>query len=500
VTIRVLAAASALVTTLAVALPTSPKAGDEPPVPVAKLLGQRFVVRFAGTQPSRRLLQRIRAGEVGGVILFSDNVRSASAVRGLLARLDRVARAGGNPPLLAVVDQEGGTVKRFPSGPPSLSASELGALRDRRRAFREGAATGRYLRRLGIDVDLAPVLDVPSSSATFLGSRAYSGNRFVVADVGGAFARGLQAGGVAASAKHFPGIGTSLRNTDERPVAILRSQRELDRRLLPFRVAIRDGVELVMVSNASYPAYDRSGAPAVFSRQIVRGLLRETLGFRGLVISDDLEARALRRRGRAEAALRAGVDLVLFARSESGSTRAYAEALSAARAGRLDRAALQRSYDAILAFKRRESGGERAHAELLAAAAMSAVVGSQRELRRLDAGASRAQCVRLCRRDRSLLGPARECAEDGHSGWKDPHGAGREGRQRGGRYRRGWDDPPRDLARLLGRGLRHLGRLDRRGTRALGDLHAARAAHRRRVHAGVDEGEGARGRGANGAG
>ena len=328
-------------------------AGVEQPVPLAKLLGQRFVVRLDGPRPSPRFLARVRAGEVGGVIVFSDNVSSPAALRRLLARLNAVARAGGNPSLLVVVDQEGGSVKRLPAGPPSRSASELGRAGDPQRAFREGLATGRYLRRHGIAVDLAPVLDVPASSASFLGTRAYGTSRFVVARVGVAFARGLRAGGVAAAAKHFPGLGTALRSTDDRPVTIERSRAELDRRLLPFRVAIRNGVDVVMLSNASYPAYDRSRRPAVFSRAIADTMLRGTLGFRGLVITDDLEARALTRHPRpATQALRAGVDLVLFARSEEGGAHAYAQTLADARRGRLPRAELERSHGAIVALKR----------------------------------------------------------------------------------------------------------------------------------------------------
>jgi beta-N-acetylhexosaminidase len=350
-TLRLLAALAALAATTA---PGSarPLASGEPRPSLAKLVGQRFVVRLDGHRPSRRFLARVRAGEVGGVIVFPDN-SSLASLRTLLGRLNAAARAGGNPPMLVVADQEGGSVKRLPAGPPSRSPRELGRAGDPRRAFREGVATGRYLRRIGITVDLAPVLDVPVSSASFLGTRAYGTSRFIVARVGVAFARGLRAGGVAATAKHFPGLGTALRSTDDRPVTIQRSRAELDRRLLPFRVAIRDGVDLAMVANASYPAYDRSGRPAVFSTAIVERLLRRTLGFEGLVISDDLEAAALAsHRSPATAAMRAGVDLVLFARSEAGGGRAYDDALADARRGRLSRAELERVYSEIVELKR----------------------------------------------------------------------------------------------------------------------------------------------------
>ena len=330
-----------------------PASAQTPAPSLERVIGQHIVARVPGTRPSAAVLRRIRAGRLGGVIVFADNAPSARALRTFLRRLDAAARAGGNPPLLVVVDQEGGSVRRL-AGPPTRSAAQLGAGNSPDAAFREGVATARLLRGVGVRANLAPVLDVPSSSASFLGERAYSRNRFVVSSIGVAFTRGLRAGGVAATAKHFPGLGTATRTTDERPVAVLRSRRELDRRLLPFRVAVRSGIELVMVSNASYPAYDRSRAPAVFSRPILQGLLREQLGFRGLVISDDLEGGALASYTMpATSAVRAGVDLVLFARSKSGGERAYAELLAAARNGKLDPAQLERSYDAIVAFKRR---------------------------------------------------------------------------------------------------------------------------------------------------
>jgi beta-N-acetylhexosaminidase len=133
------------------------------PAPDAKLVGQTIMTGFAGTSPDAALLARIRAGQVGGLILFGANITSPDAARALIAQLQRAAAAGGNPPLLIAVDQEGGLVRRFPDGPPDLAPAQMATAAVSRS---EGLATARYLRPLGVNVDLAPVVDSISSPAS----------------------------------------------------------------------------------------------------------------------------------------------------------------------------------------------------------------------------------------------------------------------------------------------------------------------------------------------
>jgi beta-N-acetylhexosaminidase len=305
---------------------------------------------FAGTQPDGALLARIRAGQVGGVILFAANIASPGAARDLVGELQRAAAAGGNPPLLVAVDQEGGAVRRFAEGPPTVSPARM---RTATEARAQGVETGRYLHRLGVNVDLAPVLDAPDSPSSFLGTRAFSGDPAVDAQLGGAFIGGLQRAGVAATAKHFPGLGTARGNTDAAEVRITTSRAALDVRLQPFAAAISRGVELVMVSNAAYPAYDASGAPAVLSKPIVTGLLRGRLGFDGVAISDAMEAPGPAGRTDAAArALAAGVDVLLYT-GERGGAAAYAELLAAARGGTLPAATLRAANARIAGLKQR---------------------------------------------------------------------------------------------------------------------------------------------------
>src|SRR5580765_268455 len=132
----------------------------------AQLVGQTIMTGFAGTRPSAQLLGRIRRGEVGGVILFGGNIASDAAAQSLVSRLQAAASSGGNPPLLVAVDQEGGPVRRLPEGPPADAPAQM---RSAAQAGTEGAAAGSFLKRLGIDVDLAPVVDTPLPKGNFLG-------------------------------------------------------------------------------------------------------------------------------------------------------------------------------------------------------------------------------------------------------------------------------------------------------------------------------------------
>jgi beta-N-acetylhexosaminidase len=319
----------------------------------AQLAGAHVVFPFAGTRPPAALLARLRRGEAAGVILLGRNVGPPGRLRALTRRL-RAAVPRGAPPPLIMVDQEGGAVKRLP-GAPSRSAPEMAATGDPAVARAEGRATARTLRRAGVNVDLAPVVDVPRAGGALanegrgFGPTAADASRF-----GAAFVAGLRAGGVAATAKHFPGFGAARRNTDVAAETIglpARTLLAVDRP--PFAAAIGAGAQLVMVASAVYPAYSR--APAVLSRRVVEGELRRGLGFLGVTISDDLQTPALASHGGASGAAvraaRAGVDLLLFARTYTGAARATRSLAAAIRTGRVDRAPLEAGLARIAALR-----------------------------------------------------------------------------------------------------------------------------------------------------
>jgi beta-N-acetylhexosaminidase len=208
-----------------------------------------------------------------------------------------------------------------------------------------------------VNVDLAPVVDVArDGGALEAEGRGFGPDPGVVGRFGAAFVAGLRAGGVAATAKHFPGFGAAPRNTDFGETTIALSAgtlRAVDRP--PFAAAVRAGAELVMLSSAVYPAF--SPLPAVLSRRVVERELRHGLGFSGVTVSDDLEAPAFAPHGGAPGATvraaRAGVDLLLFARTYAGAERATRALADAIRTGRADRHRLEAGLERIRALRRR---------------------------------------------------------------------------------------------------------------------------------------------------
>jgi beta-N-acetylhexosaminidase len=246
-------------------------------------------------------------------------------------------------------------VKRLPEGPPDISPQQLGAAGDEGEAKAQGQKTGAYLKGLGVNVDLAPVLDIsePETDRS-IASRTFGTDPEVVSSVGTAFAQGLQSGGVVASPKHFPGLGRATVTTDERAVTIAATGQQLQTDIGPFETAVDAGVDMVMVATATYPGLTpRARQPAALSAQIVNGLLRGQLGFAGVVITDDLESPAVSGPAGTVAAqaLRAGDDLLLYAKSVGGSDQAFNALVNEVKQGRLDRARVADSYARITSLK-----------------------------------------------------------------------------------------------------------------------------------------------------
>ena len=340
---------------LAASAPVAPSAAVAAPT-LAQLIGQKLVVRMEGITPSADLLGRIRRGEVGGVILFGANITTPAALVALTGQLRAAAAAGGQPRLLIAVDQEGGPIKRIPWAPPTMSAPQMGRLGSASTARSQGASTANALRGLGIDVDLAPVADVPTSTASFMyrAGRTFSFSATRTALLADAFASGLESGHVAPTMKHFPGLGFATRNTDAYVVSITASRAGLAAGLLPYRTAIGHHIPLIMLSNATYTAYDpRNGAG--WSHAIAVTLLRSDLGFRGVTITDSLDgaarARGLWPRVLAVSAARAGADMILTTGSEASTRTVYATLLRQAQLGSISRATLLSSYTRILRLK-----------------------------------------------------------------------------------------------------------------------------------------------------
>jgi len=269
-----------------------------------RAVGQRIVTAIDGVSPNAALLRLARRGRIGGVILFERNVRSIAQVRRGMQRLQAAAKAGGHPPLLVTVDQEGGTVKRFRSLPPTTSPRRM------RNPGREGAATARALKGAGVNVNLAPVADVTNDPGSFLYDRSH---RSATATC--AFARGLAAGGVRPTLKHFPGLGGAPANTDDAAVTLKASRKTLAARAAAYRRCGAAG--LVMLSNARYAAF--GNVPALIAPAVYRFLRTFT---KAPTITDSLQAAALRGTSHVPIrAVQAGVDYLL----NTGSQRTAEE-------------------------------------------------------------------------------------------------------------------------------------------------------------------------------
>jgi beta-N-acetylhexosaminidase len=335
----------------------APVSPAPPQLSTTKLLGQRIMVAMAGTSAPSWLLSAARDGRVGSVILFAANIVTRSQLQALTRSLQRAAVQGGNPPLLIAVDQEGGQVKRLAAGPPDLSPPQMARTGRVSVATSEGRATGSYLKALGINMDLAPVVDVPTFPGAFIWTqgRAFSFHPNTVAKYATAFALGVQSAHVAATAKHFPGVGSAAVDTDNKLDVLTPTSAQLAGALTPYRTLIPRGIDAIMLSTAAFPAYDPSRTPTALSRQMIQQLLRGTLRFGGVTITDALGTPTGHDERTAGAiAARAGADILLYTDSAPGELSALQADL---RGGRLNLQEAQASYARIVALKRRVTTG-----------------------------------------------------------------------------------------------------------------------------------------------
>jgi beta-N-acetylhexosaminidase len=317
-------------------------------LPLRRQVGLLLVSSFDGSTVPDYIRRRLRAGQTSGVILFGANAPTEAGLRSLTTSLQRAARGGA----LVAVDQEGGQIRSVQFAGPQAGQPAQGSAAQVRSA---DAAAGRELRGLGVNVNLAPVADVPASPSTALAGRSFQGPAVQVSERVRAAVRGLRSARVAAAAKHFPGMGAAAANTDDSPVRIESGRARLAAvDLAPFRAAVAERVPLVMASHALYPAYDRERI-ASQSPVLLTELLRGRMRFRGAVITDSLEAQAvLSRSGIAVAARRsveAGADLVLMTGSGSWN-QAFPALLREARRSPPFRRRVARAAARVLALKR----------------------------------------------------------------------------------------------------------------------------------------------------
>ncbi len=328
------------------ATPTPPPVKEARKLLLRRQVGQLVVMRFAGSGPPGYVPEALKAGRAAGVILFKDNIASKPALTRLTARLQRAA--GGAA--LVATDQEGGEIRNLTWAAPAAGQAAA-ATPERARA--DARAAAHDLRAAGVNVNLAPVADV--ASGPVMRGRSFPGDAKQVAALTRAAVEGYRGTHVAATAKHFPGLGAASENTDDAPVSLTRTPEQLlGEDLPPFRAAIAARVPLVMASHAVYPSLD-PGAIASQSSYVLQRLLRQRLGFRGVIVTDSIEAKAVTERSGPAVAgvrsVRAGADLVLTT-GPGSHLRVLRALLAEARRSPAFRRRVEESAARVLALKR----------------------------------------------------------------------------------------------------------------------------------------------------
>jgi len=325
-------------------------------------IGQLMVIGFDGTEASSDLLEMLTDYHIGGVIFFARNVQSPQQVADLTDKLQQTAIESGHPGLFIAVDQEGGRVARLTEATGFTefpSAMAIGASGDPENAYRMASAMAAEMRAVGINVDFAPDLDVNNNPANpVIGTRSFSSDPGKVAAFGIAFGRGLQEHGVLAFGKHFPGHGDTGTDSHIALPLVPHDRPRLEQiELIPFKAAVADNFAGIMSAHVTFPAIDPNpGMPATLSRPVLTGLLRDELGFKGLIATDSLEMGALVENGYpppvgAALAFAAGADLLLFNRDHAMHRQAFANLVQTVKEGKVSQERLDASVCRVLETK-----------------------------------------------------------------------------------------------------------------------------------------------------
>lgn len=352
-------------------------------------IGQVLMVGFWGDAPSQEIIDLIQRYRVGNIILFSRNIRDTRQVFELTESLQQIAReAGEHYPLLIAIDQENGLVQRLGEAATLFPGNmALGATGSEELACEVALATGRELKVLGINMNLAPVVDVNNNPANpVIGVRSFGEDPQQVAQFGAAMVRGYRVAGVLSCLKHFPGHGdTAVDSHLALPVIPYDLERLEALELVPFLKGIEAGADSVMIAHVAFPALTKQDKlPATLSRAMVQGLLRERVGFKGIILSDCLEMKAISETFGTERAavlaLQAGIDLVLVSHhymQQRGSIEAILEAVQA---GKLSPHVIRQAAERLLQLKAQRLAGD----EFLSAADFPRIIGCEAHRRLRD--------------------------------------------------------------------------------------------------------------------
>lgn len=323
-------------------------------------IGQMLHCGFHGYEPGEDIARLIRERHIGGVILFARNVRDVRQVAAMNAEFQRIAMEAGVPPLTIAIDQEGGMVARLTEGVALMPGNmAIAAGGEPQAAYEAARVTGEELRALGVNLNYAPVLDVNVNPGNpVIGVRSYGESPELVGDYGVRAIRGLQEAGVTATAKHFPGHGdTDVDSHLDLPTITHGRERIYGIELAPFVRAIEAGIDAIMSSHIYFPSFETEKRPVTLSRSVLTGLLREELGFDGVIMTDCMEMKAIADHygtvAAAVLAVEAGADCVLISHRHDLQEEAIEALVAAVESGRLSEARIDESVKRLLAMKRK---------------------------------------------------------------------------------------------------------------------------------------------------
>ncbi|MDG0793313.1 beta-N-acetylhexosaminidase [Cohnella ginsengisoli] len=323
-------------------------------------IGQMILAGFEGTAaPDASTLRMIREDRIGGVILYKDNIADASKTVKLINAIKAANAKAGNVPIFVSVDQEGGKVSRLPSSYKKIpEAAVVGKTGDEKLATRMGELLAREVSSAGFNVDFAPVLDINSNPDNpVIGTRSFGTTADIATRMGLAAMRGLREEGVVSVVKHFPGHGdTAVDSHLDLPVLNKTAEQLAKLEWVPFQAAIGEQADAVMVAHILFPKIDPD-APASFSKVIIGDQLRGKLGYKGVVITDDMTMGAIAKHyDLADAAVKsvsAGSDILLVAHGYDVERKVYKALLNAVKGGKLTEARIDESVTRILTLKSR---------------------------------------------------------------------------------------------------------------------------------------------------
>lgn len=321
-------------------------------------IGQMIVTGFMGETMSPEFVELVKENKVANAILFSHNARSRSQLKELCASLQNIVEEETGVRAFIAMDEEGGVVTRLPADSLHIpGAMAIASSGNKDEAYLAAFLTGRELKRLGVNFNLAPVLDINSNVGNpVIGVRSFGSDAFTVSKYGCAMVSGFLDAGVMCSLKHFPGHGDTAVDSHLTLPRVDKSYEELkNSELIPFQNAFKEGALAVTLAHILFPKIEKERIPVTMSRTLIRDILREDMGFKGLIISDCMEMKAIKEfygtAVGAKNAVKAGVDLIFISHTAQRAREAASEIERAVEGGEIPMERIDEAVQKILYYK-----------------------------------------------------------------------------------------------------------------------------------------------------